>query len=308
MSGAPAVRPIHATVVAASSPVPADRLEAGLEVVAGWGWSVDETGHVRARDRVVQHRVGDPREVARELTRAWLDPRTDVLLMARGGYGASAVLMHLDAAELASGRGKVLVGFSDVTALLHWFAAHGLRGIHGPNVTGLADSATDADAVRRLVEQGGGHDVLARSLEPVNRRARADLDGGVRVAGRLTGGNVAVWAAQVGTGALYSPPGGIAVIEDVDENPGRVARAMTQLRRVGALDSVGAVVLGDFVRCGPAEQLRAAVVHALPDELPVWAGAPVGHGERNRPFPFGVTARLVGGRLDWEIGPDGGWC
>jgi muramoyltetrapeptide carboxypeptidase len=53
------------------------------------------------------------------------------------------------------------------------------------------------------------------------------------------------------------------------------------------------VVLGDLTRCGAPDEVRDLVLDRLGSlQVPVAAGAPVGHEPRNLAFPLGLTARL----------------
>jgi len=91
--------------------------------------------------------------------------------------------------------------------------------------------------------------------------------------------------------------GAILFLEDVGERPYRVDRQLTQLRLAGALDRVAGVVLGDFIGCvekdGSAPDAEAVITERLAGRgVPIVAGAPIGHGERNRALPHGARARL----------------
>jgi len=109
----------------------------------------------------------------------------------------------------------------------------------------------------------------------------------------LTGGNVAVLAAGVGTPWAGSASGGIVVLEDVGERPYRLDRTLTQLLRSGWFDGVHGVVCGEFVDCGPPAEVRAVLADRLePLRVPLVYDAPVGHGATNRALPFGVKAGL----------------
>ncbi|MFN6136212.1 MAG: LD-carboxypeptidase, partial [Bacteroidota bacterium] len=60
------------------------------------------------------------------------DPEVDAVICARGGYGVMRILPMLDF-EAIRQAGKIIMGFSDITALL--IAAHQLSGVvtfHGP--------------------------------------------------------------------------------------------------------------------------------------------------------------------------------
>lgn len=274
-------------VVAPSGPVPTDRLDAGLAELRSWGLRVREMPHVRGRhDRLGYLAASDADRVA-DLTGAWCDPQVRAVFCARGGYGAQRMVDLLDWDALAEAGPKVLVGFSDVTALHQAFASRlGLVTVHGPVVTslGVADRFT-RDHLRALMlapEAG-----MSLTPEPVS-----SVVGG-RAEGVLVGGNLALLAAESGTPNARPATGSIAVLEDVCEEPYRLDRMVTQLLRAGWFDGVRGIVLGQFTDCGSPEVVAELVRDRLaPLGVPLVCGAPTGHEQHNLAFPFGVPAVL----------------
>ena len=68
------------------------------------------------------------RERVRMLSSALLESDCDYVMAARGGYGASDLLRHLDWQALAKIPTKIMVGFSDISAL-HAACIPGLAGL-----------------------------------------------------------------------------------------------------------------------------------------------------------------------------------
>ena len=100
-------------------------------------------------------------------------------------------------------------------------------------------------------------------------------------------------ASSVGTGDLLPAAGAIVVLEDVDEHPFRVDRALTQLLRVGWFNGVRGRRSRRLRRCGDASQVRAALADRLGGlGVPVVAGAPIGHDQPNLAFWMGAPARI----------------
>ncbi|MET9929767.1 LD-carboxypeptidase [Streptomyces sp. NPDC006324] len=123
------------------------------------------------------------------------------------------------------------------------------------------------------------------------------LNGPVLVAGQATGplagGNLTMLAASAGTPTPPRTEGRVLLLEDVGEDPYRLDRALTQLRRTGALYRAAAVVLGDFTDCGPPDQVAAVLRDRLADlGVPVAAGLLAGHGPRQLTVPLGAEAVL----------------
>ena len=274
-------------VVAPAGPVAPDRLEEGLALLESWGLDVRVMKHVRGSNRRFGYLAADDAARAGDLMRAWCDSAVRAVFAARGGYGVQRMVDLLDWRSLAEAGPKVLTGFSDVTALHQAFAARlGLSTIHGPGVASLASGDEESRAhLRSLL------------FEPVAGTALTPAPGLALVPGRadgvLVGGNLALLAAEVGTGNSLPATGSIAMLEEVGEPQYRLDRLLTQLLRTGWFDGVRGIVLGDFTDCATPEAVQDLVMDRLaPLGVPMLWGAPVGHERRNLAFPLGVPATL----------------
>lgn len=276
-------------VVAPAGPAPVDRLDAGLAVLRGWGLEVRELPHVRGRDEELDYLAAPDAVRAAELTAAWTAPDVAAVFCARGGYGVQRMVDLLDWPVLAEAGPKVLVGFSDVTALHQAFASRlGVVTLHGPVVTslGAGDDASRDHLRWMLFDPESVHD-----LTPMSGRVRV---GGV-ADGVLVGGNLALLAAEVGTPTARPAARGIAVLEDVGEDPYRLDRLLTQLLRSGWFDDVRGVAVGRLTGCGSDEASRRVVKDRLaPLGVPLVTDLPFGHADHNLTLPLGVPARLDG--------------
>jgi muramoyltetrapeptide carboxypeptidase len=230
-----------------------------------------------------------------ELLSALHDPEVHAIVAARGGYGATRLLDRVPI-ELVASCPKLLVGFSDVTALHALWARAGLGSLHGPMVAGLG-RCDDGQLARWTRAVEGGLPVALTGLSAITPgRAR----------GPLLGGNLAVLTALIGT--PFAPPldGCVLFLEDVGERPYRVDRMLTSWRQAGWLARPRAIVLGAFSDAQPGkdgvrvEQVLHERLHDLP--IPVLAGVPAGHVEDNLELPLGalVTVDAAQGTLTFE--------
>ncbi|MFI6079760.1 LD-carboxypeptidase [Streptomyces sp. NPDC051217] len=286
----PRLRPgAKVAVVAPSGPVPADRLEAGLDIVRGWGLDPVVAPHVLDLHRELDYLAGSDEARARDLQDAWCDPTVSAVLCARGGYGVQRMVDLLDWDAMRAAAPKVFVGYSDITALHEAFAARaGVSTLHGPMVaalTFLKDPATQES-------------LRATLLEPEAVRTIGLDTAGALVPGRAhgvtLGGCVSLLAADLGTPlARPSAAGGLLLIEDVEEEPYRMDRILTQLLRSGWLDGVAGVALGSWAGCGPYEAVRTLMLDRLGGlGVPVAEELGFGHGPTNLTVPLGVPAVL----------------
>ena len=227
------------------------------------------------------------------IARALSDDEVGAVMCARGGYGVTRILGSIDPEPLLRSS-KILVGFSDVSALLCWAQMRaGLTSIHGPVVTQLSTLA-DED-VDRLVDMMRGE-----CPAPLTAEEGTVVHGG-SVEGRLVVGNLEVLRSLVGT--RYLPPmnGAIVALEEVGERPYRIDRALTHMLQSGAFRGVRGVVIGQLLRCEEPEngQIASPTAHDVvverlqPLGIPIVTGFPFGHDSvRNAALPFGTMVRL----------------
>lgn len=281
----------HARVVAPAGPVPPDPLERGVARLRAWGLRVSVAPHVTATDPDLPYLAGTDARRAADLTDAWLDPDVDAVFCARGGYGCLRIVDLLDWAALAAADPKPLVGSSDVTALHHAVAARlGVPTVFAPMVATTAFTSDDPaseylraclfDTTTPVVVTGPG----AGPLLPTT---------GGRAAGVVTGGNASLLAGAAGGPDRPRGDGAIVLLEDVTEDPYRLDRIVTQLRRAGWFDHAAGIALGTWVDCGPPERVRAVLADRLGDlGVPIAWGLDFGHARGQASIPLGVRGEL----------------
>ncbi len=288
----PAVRPgDRLAVVAPASPFPREAFEAGVGELRRLGFEPEFDAGVFDRRGYV---AGDAAARARALMTAWLDPGIPAILAARGGYGSVELLPFLSADAMRHSP-KLLVGYSDITALLAFLTTRcGIVALHGPCVAAGLDSGPagydESTFVRALTR--------AEPLGPLDAPALEALSAGEAV-GPLYGGNLTQLAASMGTPYAFDPPSGcVLFLEDVGERPYRIDRLLTQLALAGVLDRARAVVFGQLPGCDEPDgsvTARDVVADALRHfPGPVLWGLPAGHTIGPAlTLPLGVRARVV---------------
>jgi muramoyltetrapeptide carboxypeptidase len=274
-------------VVAASGPVDRSRLEAGLKVLGDrYRLRLDENA-LLARNGFL---AGEDAPRLEALNAAIRDPELRAIIMARGGYGLTRILPGIDREALRANP-KLIVGYSDVTALLALCAQTGVAAIHGPMVSELASLETE-DMTRLLdLLENPDPGALLTGLEPMV---------GGSAEGPLLGGNLEVLSRLLGTPFEPDLQGTVLFLEDVGERPYRVDRALTHLEIAGALSGVAGIVIGDFTDCDDltnGEVQPPTIRQVLAERLerlgvPVALGGRFGHGERKMSLPYGVPVRL----------------
>ncbi len=239
--------------------------------------------------------AGSDQHRAENLRSALLEEGSQAVWCIRGGYGTARLLPLLDLPHLRR-HPKLLVGFSDVTALLvQLIRPGGFVAIHGPVVTQL--SRLPASDLRWLA----GLLFESRAPQPLPLgRTRTLVPG--RGEGRLVAGNLSTLVSLVGTPFAPDLDGAVLCLEDVNEVAYRLDRLFWQLVSAGLLKRIRGIVVGELDGCRPegdgrhsARRVLEGAVSAL--GVPALSGAAFGHGRRNLALPVGVRVCLdAGGR------------
>jgi muramoyltetrapeptide carboxypeptidase len=273
-------------VVAPSGPLEPDRLARGRRVLESWGLDVVTGAH--ALDRAA-HLAGADADRAADLQQAWCDPGIAAVLCARGGSGATRLLDLLDWGAMRRAEPKVLVGYSDATALHEALATRlGLASLFGPMPAALpfggeSPDETSMNHLRRTLFEPERVQVLSGDATTCVVRGRAT--------GVTVGGTLALLASTIGTSESRAAGGGIVVLEDITEPAYRLDNLLTQLLRSGWFDGVRGIVLGTWVDCGD-DAVETVCARLEPLGVPLLAGLPFGHGVPQLTVPLGVEAVL----------------
>jgi muramoyltetrapeptide carboxypeptidase len=203
---------------------------------------------------------------------------------------------HAMAAATESRPPKLFVGSSDITTLHEAIGNRlGVATLHGPMVAtrmfvdersepGTPDPARDQ--LRRMLF------TPEQALRLAGPHAETFVPGTAR--GMLVGGNASMLVSTLGDpDTPLPPPGAVALLEDVTEDPYRLDRILTQLLRAGWFDRVSGIALGSWVRCGDPDEVRAMITDRLaPLGVPMVWELGFGHCPRALTLPLGVTATL----------------
>lgn len=277
-------------LVAPASAFKAADFDAGAAELRRLGFEPVADEAIRARARF---EAGPPELRARVLHDAWGDPSIVALLAVRGGYGSQQLLPLLDP-DVMRRAAKLLIGYSDVTALHCWSFGHGVVSVHGPMLEGrLAAGPVAYDEASFMS--------VVTVAEPLGVLSPPGLEALVpgEAGGVVVGGTVTQLAALLGTPWALDPPrGAVLLLEDVGERPYRVHRLLTQLAQSGTLARAGALVFGEFPGCdepGGEPAIRDVIrefVQGFPG--PVLYGFPLGHTRGpSWTVPLGVRGRVT---------------
>jgi len=250
----------------------------GLEVVLGD--TVNASYHQFA---------GDDDMRAADMQRFIDDDSIKAIIAARGGYGTVRMIDKVDFSRLQQNP-KWLVGFSDITLLhSHLLNNYNLQTIHGQMPINIPDAS-------------------ARSLETLRKALFGEeliYDFKANTPGRngeatsvLTGGNLSLLIAALGSVSDVDYSGKLLFIEDVGEYLYSIDRMLYTLKRAKKLHNLAGLIVGGFTGIKdndiPFGQTVPDIVMQIVKEYnyPVCFDFPAGHLPDNCALVLGKAARL----------------
>src|SRR5882724_3950033 len=297
-------------VIAPSSPPPDPKaVDRAAEALEKFGFKPKLAENLRARHGFL---AGGDRERAGDLMEMFTDKKVKAIICLRGGYGSARLLERLDYRVIRRNP-KIFSGFSDITSLHCAFAKKvNMISIHAPMLNGGLQAKdlpefTRAAFFRTVMEAKAPGSIVVG----YDQKSISTLCCGV-AEGRLIGGNLSVLCASIGTPYEPSFKGKILFIEDINEQPYRLDRLLTQLLNAGALRQVAGVAVGVNRDCeddnedAVVDEYRQSPADVMVERLsslgvPVVMGLPFGHVALNAAIPVGAQAKLDGDNGDLII-------
>jgi muramoyltetrapeptide carboxypeptidase len=224
----------------------------------------------------------------------------DAILTARGGYGVMRILPMLDF-DVIRKHPKPIIGFSDITALLHAvYQKSRIVSFHGP-VAALSFNSLTERSFRKLLFTRKGEDIPI-DYKPVKFQytAATTVNPGI-ASGKLTGGNLSIISATLGTPYEIDTKDSILFIEEVYEEPYKIDRMLTQLHLAGKFDECNGIILGRFNNLdtnkpfypGLQFSVRQIINQIIkPLNKPTVLNFPIGHGGNIITLPIGVYSEF----------------
>jgi muramoyltetrapeptide carboxypeptidase len=282
-------------VVTPASPI-ADpsRIEQGIRYLERLGYRTIVGEHV---GKVHGYLAGTDEERLADLHSFFADRRVRAIMAVRGGYGTPRLLSKLNYRLIAQNP-KILVGFSDITALqLALWSKCRLVTFHGPMVgvemANLMDSFTE-ELFWTLLTSPRKIGPIALPFDHVPMSLHRG-----RGTGRLVGGNLSLLVSLLGTRFFPKHDETVLFIEEIAEEPYRIDRMMTQLHNAGIFSKCRAILAGQFADCVPKDQSKPSrsvddVLNEFAQQasLPFLASLPFGHVPRKMTLPVGLRVRV----------------
>jgi muramoyltetrapeptide carboxypeptidase len=271
-----------------------DELKTSINNFEALGFKVVHTRNILARDGYLG---GTDEQRASDLNEMFEREDIDGIAAARGGYGCTRILPLINY-DLIKKNPKVLLGYSDITALLYAvFLKTGLICFHGPvGISTFNEFSTCSlkDVLIYPVENLTLNNPLTEEDNPEIFAIRSG-----KCSGRLIGGNLSLAVSLIGTPYDIDTSGKLIFLEEIGEEPYRIDRMLTQMIEAGKFKGAKGIILGKFVDCEPKKDnptsfsLKEVLFNRLYDlNIPVIYGMSFGHIIDKFTLPFGLNAEL----------------
>lgn len=286
-------------LIAPGSYISEDELKDSKENLEKLGYKVFYDDRILSKTGYL---AGTDESRAEEVNSMFADKNVQGIICARGGYGCARILPMLDY-NLIKSNPKVLIGYSDVTALLNGiYVETGLVTFHGPvGISSFNDfSVTYFNEVLVHPEK----DLVLISAKGEDEKDNSGIKTIVsgKAVGELIGGNLSVLNSLIGTKYDFNGEGKIVFLEEIGEEPYRIDRMLTQLIQSGKFDKAAGIAMGVFKDCEPKEKdpsfsMSFSLMEVLFDRLsnlniPVIYGMSFGHIKNKFTLPIGIKAEL----------------
>lgn len=245
--------------------------------------------------------AGQDADRASDLNAMFADSSVSMIMAMHGGWGCARILPLLNY-DLIRRNPKILIGYSDITALLLGIHAKtGLTTMHGP-VGAVTWNTFSVSWLRQVLLDGQAVTFQNPEKKDDNLTQTKDriftLRPGV-ARGQLVGGNLTVLSHLLGSPYLPDWKGKILFIEDTHEDIYSVDRMLTHLKLAGVLDQLVGFVFGKCTSCEPGSGGYGSLTfedvltdHIVPLKVPAYAGAMIGHITDKFTVPIGINAEI----------------
>lgn len=277
-------------------------LQKAIQNLESLGLKVQLSDHIRAKKG---YTAGTIEQRATDLHQAFSDSKIKAVWCARGGYGCAQLLPHLDY-DLIQRNPKILIGFSDITILLHAVTLKtGLTTFHGP-----VGSSEFSPYTRKWIQQTlflpSGILTMPISVEKINGLEPFTIRPG-QAQGPLYGGNLTLLASAVGTPWMPDLRGKLVFMEEIGEKPYRIDRMITQIQQGTNIREAAGIVLGHFTDCeADSGDLSLSLKQTLLTAFnffkkPIGYGYTWGHIDQMTTLPIGLPAAVDTGEFSLTL-------
>lgn len=278
-------------IISPSFCIDEDLIQKAVIVLESWGLKVRLGNNALKRQGPF---AGSDDDRLADLNDAVSDRSVKAIFCSRGGYGMSRIIDRADFKALHKNP-KWFIGFSDITVLHLWLSrVYGIVSLHAEMPVNYASEKKTPETITSL------RSALFGNIPDIMWEGRLVLKDTLStgVTGELTGGNLSIIYAMMGTKAQPETSGKILFIEEVGEYYYHVDRMLTSLRLGGLFEKPAAVIFGGMNKIEDTKvswnkTIEETVLDCLGHvTYPVLFGFPAGHISDNRALYMGSDAAL----------------
>ena len=275
-------------ITATASSVHKGELREGISYLSSLGFQPRLCGSFQSPPSYVF--AQDERDCFKNFKKALFTKDSKIIWSLRGGYGSQRLLSYLDQIKKRPSIPKVFIGFSDTTVLHDWIH-HNLRWptLHFP-VLSRVKTLADKKKLKSLITGVKKHLEFCylKWLNPKDSFKKKEM------ISQITGGNLTMIQSSIGTPWSFSRKDKILFLEDVNEEPYRIHRALWQMQNSGVFQGVQALIFGKW-QSGLGQRMVRQALGPFSEKcsFPVLMGMPCGHHAKSEPLPLGTKAKLI---------------
>lgn len=226
-------------------------IESGVKYLEGNGYRVEVGKNV---GKIHGYLAGSDGERLNDLHYMFSKKEIKAIFCVRGGYGSGRLLADVNY-KLIKNNPKILVGYSDITALQMAIAQKtGLITFAGPMLS--VDFNND---VSPFTEE-----IFWKLITSNKKIGKVHLPGEEKLfqlhkgqaKGRIIGGNLSVFNSLIGTPFLPELKDKILLLEEIGEMPYRIDRMLNQLKMNKVFSKVKGIILGAFRDCNELDPMK----------------------------------------------------
>lgn len=223
-----------------------------------------------------------------------INSNSDIIWAMRGGFGSYKLIDRLANIPQPKKK-KILIGFSDITALnlyvsqnwKNWTVIHAPMIVHTAKDDYFHESwSVLLDILEHRVKQ-----YEISGLFPLNNSNKVAK----KITGELTGGNLTLIESSLKTNWEIDTDNKILFIEDCNETAPSVYRSLHHLKVAGKLKKVKAIIFGEFFGVKGCKKYLQYFASEM--DIPMFVTDNFGHGKKNFPLVYGAKASIENNSL-----------
>ena len=279
-------------ILAPSGGINKNKFDIAVNNLKNLGYKIKLSKNIYDTNRYL---AGNDEDKIEELHKFFEDSEIDMIMCARGGYGAIRLINKIDY-DLIKNNPKPFIGFSDVTALLLMiYKKTGMVTYHGPMAcSDFGDLTPPPDPLLKGEGMMFSWCNLLKALE----EEKLEFEGkkiykGGKAQGIIWGGNLATVVSLCGIDFIPNEDF-IFFAEDLNEPVYKIDRMFQQLINIEQFkNKCKGLVLGDFLDVDNQEWLEEYFEElAFRLDIPVVGGFKITHNKEKITIPIGKKCYL----------------